>query len=224
MVAQCVVFFLAGYETTASALTLTIHHMMIHPEIQDRVYEEIQTVLAELEAENTDPEDTRKGLQLVTLDNLNRFELLGACFDETLRVYAPANFIERTALEDITVETEDKKHRLEIKKGELIHMPVYGTHRDERFWVDADKFDPDRFLGERNKEHHKYSYIPFGAGPRNCVARSFAKLEARMALVHCLYNFKFSVGPKTSIPPKFLNQGGLFSPKEVFTTIERRNH
>ena len=224
MISQCILFFIAGYETTASALTLTIHNMMVHPEIQERVYEEIEKVLQELAKEHNEADLPESLLELVNLDNLSQFKLLGAVLDETLRLYAPANFLERTCTNDVTIESSDGKTKIDFKKGDLVHMPVYVVHRDERYFPEPSKFDPERFLGEREKEHHRYSYIPFGAGPRNCVARTFALLEAKLALLHCIYNYRFAVSSKTSIPPNLLIQGGFVSPKNCFATIEKRRH
>ena len=224
MISQCVLFFLAGYETTASALTMAIYHMIVYPDIQERVHEEIVKTVQMLKEKKSiaDDGDEDKITTIVTLDDLQHFKLLGACLDETLRLYAPANFIERTAVNDVKIESADGKYCIEFRKDDLVHIPVYAVHRDERYFKDPEKFDPERFLGEREKEHHRYSYIPFGAGPRNCVAKTFALMEAKMALIHALYNFKFSASSKTAIPFKMRNQGGIVTPKDCFAAIERR--
>ncbi len=81
---------------------------------------------------------------------------------ETLRYFPPAS-LERTASRDIVLQNEDGSASLDLKKGDIVHMPVYAIHRDEN-WPDPEVFDPSRFIGP--PQYHKYSYLPFGQGPR----------------------------------------------------------
>ena len=218
MIANCVIFFLAGYETTATTITMATYLLATNPEIQDRLHYEIDHQLTKLREEsNSDETDPVK---LVTFESLNRFEYLNAVISETLRLNAPAPFIERTAAKDIQLETSDGKIRVNLKKGDVVHIPVYSTHHDGQQFPDPHTFNPDRFIGEPS--FHKDSYIPFGSGPRNCVARSLALLEAKLSLLHVFNVYKLSVCEQTKIPMQFFNQGSFISPKDCFLKVEKR--
>jgi cytochrome P450 len=121
-------------------------------------------------------------------------EYLDAVISETLRIFPPATALERSASEDIVLGSE----QIKVNKGDIIHVPVYALHRDPENFPEPESFKPERFLAE-NRSHHPYSYLPFGAGPRNCVARRLALMEAKLALLYSVYNFKFSATQKTDV-------------------------
>ena len=105
IVSQCVLFFMAGYDTTATAITNTLHLLAMHPECEEKVYQEVIEVIDQLAQETgeTDP------FKLVTLDNLARFEYLNAVINEALRLYPPAPAFERYASEDVHIELDNGK-------------------------------------------------------------------------------------------------------------------
>ena len=82
-----------------------------------------------------------------------------------------------------------------IKKGVLVHIPVYAMHRHPEFFPEPDSFKPERIL----PDHHPYAYMPLGAGPKNCVAPRLALMEAKLALLHTVYHYKFSCSNKTKV-------------------------
>jgi cytochrome P450 len=111
---------------------------------------------------------------------------LSAVIDETLRLY-PAVFVERCAGRDY----ELKGTGITIPKDSLVHIPVYAMHRDPDNFPNPDDFKPERFLAE-NIAHHSYAYLPFGAGPRNCIGMRLAQMEVKVALVKLVTSFIFS--------------------------------
>jgi cytochrome P450 len=121
-------------------------------------------------------------------------QYLDAVISETLRIFPPATALERTASEDIVLGSE----QIKVNKGDIIHVPVYALHRDPENFPEPESFKPERFLAQ-NRSYHPYSYLPFGAGPRNCVARRLALMEAKLALLYSVYNFKFSTTEKTDV-------------------------
>ena len=193
MVAQCVLFFLAGYDTTATTITLATYLLALHPEEQDKLYQEIVTISDKLMSENPG----KDLIDLITLDSLNRFEYLNGVICETLRLYAPATATERSSSRDVVLENSDKSIRINVKKGDIIHIPIYSMHRDPEQFPDPETFRPERFISDPS--FHKYSYLPFGSGPRNCVAKSLALLEAKLALLHSVRNYRFSRCPQTKV-------------------------
>ncbi|KNE87960.1 hypothetical protein PSTG_18646, partial [Puccinia striiformis f. sp. tritici PST-78] len=86
-------------------------------------------------------------------------------------------------------------YNYELPNGTPVFIPVYAIHHDEQYWPDPEKFDPERFSIENRKNHHPMAYIPFGAGPRNCIGMRVAQLQSRLGLVHLLKNH--SVRPCT---------------------------
>lgn len=119
---------------------------------------------------------------------------MDAFLSETLRLYSPALQIERTCSEDVVLGNEEIK----VSKGDIISIPVYAMHHDPTQFEEPDRFKPDRFLSD-NSTHHPYAYLPFGAGPRNCVAKRLALMEAKLALLQLVHNFRFSLCDKTDV-------------------------
>ena len=196
MIAQCVIFFIAGYETTATALSLATYCLALNPEIQEQLYREIETELAKLQSEPANKKCSNP-LELITFESLSKFEYLNAVLSETLRLYPPAPFLNRRAKNDIQLESPDGKYRINVKANDIINIPTFAIHHDPEQFPEPDMFRPERFIGEPS--HHKYSYLPFGSGPRNCVARSLALLEAKLALLHVVRMFKFSKCKQTMV-------------------------
>lgn len=218
IIANSVVFFLAGYETVSTSVSIATFLIATHPKVQEKLVQEIHLQLEKLkkESENSviDP------IKLVTLESLTRFEYLNAVVSETLRLYTPTPFIERTASKDVKLETSDGKVKINIKKGDIVHIPVYSLHYDPLSFEDPDSFNPDRFMG--NPKYHKYSFIPFGAGPRSCIARTLALFELKLALLHIFNSFKVSPCSETKIPMEFFNQGTFIVPKDCILKVEKR--
>ncbi|XP_011699209.1 PREDICTED: cytochrome P450 4C1-like [Wasmannia auropunctata] len=84
-------------------------------------------------------------------------------------------------------ELEEKSYLLPARTN--IHLNIYGVHRDPNFWPNPEIFDPDRFLPEKIQNRHPYSYIPFSAGPRNCIGQRFALLEMKAMVAPLVHNF-----------------------------------
>ncbi|UYV82562.1 hypothetical protein LAZ67_21002767 [Cordylochernes scorpioides] len=88
---------------------------------------------------------------------------------------------------------------IELPKGMIVQFPIYAIHHHKEFYPDPEKFDPDRFLPENRDNIRPFTYLPFGAGPRNCLAERFALLEVKLCLAHVIRNFKFHRVPETSV-------------------------
>ncbi|KAJ8920819.1 hypothetical protein NQ315_015609, partial [Exocentrus adspersus] len=107
------------------------------------------------------------------------------CIKETLRIYPSVPFIARVLEEDVIAS-----NGCVIPKGAPAHIHIYDIHRNPKIWSNPEKFDPDRFLPENCRNRHPFAYVPFSAGPRNCIGQKFALLELKVALCGILRNFK----------------------------------
>ena len=111
---------------------------------------------------------------------------MDAVIDETLRLYPTVIFLKRVSSADY----ELKGTGITIKKDHVVHIPTYAMHRDPEYFADPEVFRPERFLPE-NIAHNLYTYLPFGAGPRNCLGMRLAQLEIKLALVSLIHRYVF---------------------------------
>jgi cytochrome P450 len=158
---QVVTLLLGGYETTASALTWTWYLLSQHPEIAERLQAETRTVLDGRPPTSRDLETLSYALMV---------------FEEAMRVYPPAWIIGRRALGD------DQFGETHILAGTVIAISPYTLHRHLQYWDQPEVFDPQRFTPERSAGRHKYAYIPFGGGPRQCIGNTLSLIEGKLIL------------------------------------------
>lgn len=151
----------AGHETTAKALTWTLYLLARAPTWQDRVRAEVGEVC---------------GTSPVEAQHVDRLAVTGRVLKEAMRLYPPAPVIGRDC--DAAVEIADHQ----LPAGSQIVIPIWALHRHVKLWDDPDRFDPDRFLAEREEKIARTQYMPFGAGPRICIGSSFAMVEATVLL------------------------------------------
>ncbi len=245
MVSQCILFFLAGYETSSSTMCLAAYLLALHPQAQEKLHEEIISVTAQLAAER--PQMAANVVELITFEDLPRFAYLSAVVDETLRLYAPATATERQASEDTLLQSTH--YSIHVKKGDVVHIPIYSMHRDEEQFEQPEIFKPERFLpttaaGDKAPpSFHRYSYLPFGGGPRSCVAMSLALREVKLALLHTVRLYKLSPCDRTKvqsfllyfiqsiftaftitkqIPVELYYQANFITPKDIILKVEKR--
>ena len=178
VVDEVVTIFLAGYETTAHAVTWLMYALAAYPGVQDGVAEEIDRVVGDAEFGRAHMD------QLVYCDQV---------LDETLRVYPPVWVFPRQAL----LADDVLGHR--IPGGSSVFMSPYATQHCGRHWEDPERFDPERFAPERREGIHRSALFPFGAGPRACVGRHLARLELLAALVAVVRRHRLVV-PDGTVP------------------------
>jgi cytochrome P450 len=181
IISHSFLFFTAGYETTASLLTFSSYSLAINPMIQQTLYEEIHHAV-----------ESNPG-QGLTYDIVSNLPFLDAIICETLRMYPPLVQLERSAENDYHIP----ELNLTLPKGSTVIVPLYVLHRNPKFHPNPEKFDPQRFMKPQKSEMTPYSYLPFGAGPRNCLAMRFGLLEAKLVLSETLLKFKFTPVSRT---------------------------
>ncbi len=169
------ILFVAGHETTANALTFTTFLLAKHPEIQQKILEEVQ----------------QPGLEALSiLERIQKLEYTKAVIDESMRLYPPAWITDRENLED------DQIGEYHLRKDTLVGVSFYELHRHPDYWSDPDEFKPERFLGA-DKKKTAGIYYPFGAGPRMCIGMGFAIYEMVLAISYLVQNYKLSSRKET---------------------------
>ncbi|KAF7492041.1 Cytochrome P450 3A11 [Sarcoptes scabiei] len=202
--AQSWVFFLAGYETTASTLTYCIYELTINQNIQQKLFDEIQAVL--------------NRNQSFDYENLINLPYLDAVLSETMRKYPPLLTTGRRTEEDYHL----KEFALTIPRGMDIYIPIYAVHHDPEYYPDPERYDPERFMPENRHKLVPYTYLPFGGGPRNCIGMRFALAEAKLALANLLINFRFIKSSQTTEKLRLINSFFLTKSEPIFISVERR--
>lgn len=174
------ILFIAGHETTANALTFTLHLLGNNQEVQQKVFDEI----TKIESETDD-----------VVEQLQRMTYTNAVLNESMRLYPPAWITDRQNVEDDTLAG------FNIKKDTLIGVSFYELHRNPKYWENPHAFNPDRFLGEQRKQSMQYFY-PFGAGPRMCIGAGFAIYEMCLAISYIVKKYKvISAGSTVNFNP-----------------------
>jgi cytochrome P450 len=171
---QVCMLFLAGHETSASALSWSLYLISHAPDIQARLLEEI----------------TREvGSRAFQYGDTHRLKLVWNVFREALRLYPPVGFIARQAAE--SQQMRDKQ----VKQGCPVLVSPWLLHRHREHWDRPDVFDPDRFTSESGKESVRCAFIPFSAGPRVCSGAAFATQEAVLVLAALVRRFQILPDP-----------------------------
>jgi cytochrome P450 len=178
---ELVTFMLAGHETTANGLAWMWYLLSQNPEARERLVAEVDEVL-----------DGR----VPTAEDADRLPWTAACFQEAMRIFPPVWMIEREAIG----KDEIDGHR--VRRGTTILVPVYLVHHDPRLWPEPDRFDPERFMGERAHEHPRGAYMPFGAGRRVCIGAGFSILEATLITAMIAQRFTLDLAPGARVTPE----------------------
>ncbi|XP_030758224.1 cytochrome P450 6a2-like [Sitophilus oryzae] len=186
IIAQCFVFFMAGYETSSTTTTFVLLELSQNQHIQEKLRAEIRDVLEKHEG-------------AITYDAIMEMTYLEMVINETLRKYPPVPNIPRFCTKDYHVPGTD----VTIQKGTQVQIPVWGLQTDPEYFPNPKKFNPENFSAENKSKIPEMAFIPFGEGPRMCNGLRFGKLQSKVALVSLLRNFNFTLSEKTRIPIEF---------------------
>lgn len=173
-------FMSAGHDTSGWALTYALFMIGHHPHVQAKVHEEVDMFFSEMEKEE------------ITVESLKKLKYIDAVIKETLRLYPTVPMPSRQLDSDI------KLGRFVIPRGALIMIGIHQVHRDPQYWSEPARFKPERFL--EGQMCHPYAYIPFSAGPRNCIGQRYAMVQVKslIALFMRYYSIQ-SLDPIESI-------------------------
>nr|CAD7569350.1 unnamed protein product [Timema californicum] len=164
-------FLIAGHETSALASSFCLMMLALHTNFQDSAWQELEEIFGHSDREPT-------------LQDLRNMKYLERCIQETLRLFPSAPAIGRKLQEDLQLG------KYIIPAGCEVLIPIITVHRMKEHYPNPNKFNPDNFLPDRVQERHPYVYIPFSAGPRNCVAQKFAMIESKVIISTVLRQFR----------------------------------
>lgn len=198
---ECLTLFGAGHETTAAALSWAWYLLCQHPEVYQKVQQEVDSVLAG---------------RTPTYDDLAHLPYCLQVFKETMRLYPPAPVV-REALHDIEIDG------YLVPKGYTIYIMPYILHRKAEYFPDPETFDPERFTPEREKQLPRYAYLPFGAGPRICIGNHFALMEGHLLLATLAGRVTFTLVPGQTIEPDPMHNLTISPGGKMEVIIKRRN-
>ncbi|XP_032990686.1 cytochrome P450 4F3 isoform X3 [Rhinolophus ferrumequinum] len=171
--AEADTFMFEGHDTTASGLSWVLYNLAKHPEYQERCRQEVQELLRDREPKE------------IEWDDLTQLPFMTMCIKESLRLHPPVTVVSRCCTEDIRLPDGRV-----IPKGVICLISIFGTHHNPLVWPDPEVYDPFRFEPENIKKRSPLAFIPFSAGPRNCIGQTFAMTEMKVVLALTLLRFR----------------------------------
>jgi cytochrome P450 len=201
LIDEILTLVVAGHETTASGLNWTWYLLAQHPEVEAKLY-------AELEAASV---GATRAPSLAQVEHLTYTRQV---IDEALRLYPPGWLLSRRTIEP------DVLSGYEIPAGANVLLPLYLLHRHPRYWKDPDAFMPERFAAEHEAQRSRFAYMPFAAGPRHCIGETFALYEMLMHVQRAARVFRLVHVPRE--PFALEAQINLRTRHPVYMRLERR--
>uniref|UniRef100_A0A3Q3LE64 unspecific monooxygenase n=1 Tax=Mastacembelus armatus TaxID=205130 RepID=A0A3Q3LE64_9TELE len=195
ILSQAMIFIFAGYETSSSSLCFLAYNLATNPHVMKELQEEIDSTFP-----NKAPIEYQPLMQMQYLDSV---------VNESLRLYPIAPRLERVA--KATVEING----VVIPKDMVVMVPTWPIHRNPDLWPEPDEFKPERFSKENKANIDPYTYMPFGAGPRNCIGMRFALEIIKLAMVEILQRYSFSVCEETEVPLEMDIQGFIMPKRPI---------
>ncbi|CAH0595509.1 unnamed protein product [Chrysodeixis includens] len=177
LLAQSVLFFVAGFETSSTTLTFTLFQLAKNPEKQAKAIEEVDEYL-------------RRNENKLKYECVAETPYLEACVDEALRMHPVLGVVGREVSEDYVFPSG-----LKVEKGLRVQLPLYKLHYNPDYFPEPNEYRPERFYGEEKRNVKPYTYMPFGEGPRLCLGMRFARMQMIAGLITILKKYKVELAP-----------------------------
>ncbi|MBX7242035.1 MAG: cytochrome P450 [Bacteroidia bacterium] len=172
LIDEVLTLIIGGHETTSLALTWTWYLLSLYPEKMKKLREEADSVL---------------NGRMPTMEDYPKLVYTLQVFNESMRMYPPAWASVRLALEDDVIDG------YEVPKGSMIFLPFWASYYDSDVWENPMVFMPERFSAEEQAKRHKYAFVPFGGGMRQCIGNHFAMMEAVLVIASLAQSFSFEL-------------------------------
>ncbi|XP_063618744.1 uncharacterized protein LOC134791626 [Cydia splendana] len=189
LIAQAVLFFIAGFETVSTAMTFLLYELALNPDVQERLAEEVK-------------EHEKKSGGKFDYNSIQNMVYMDMVVSESLRLWPPAVASDRICTKDYNLGRPNDKATQDfiLKKGEGVNIPVAAIHRDPEYFPNPKKFDPERFSEENKHMIQPFTYLPFGLGPRNCIGSRFALCEVKVMVYQLVQRYELVPCERTTIP------------------------
>ncbi|KAK6627326.1 hypothetical protein RUM44_009803 [Polyplax serrata] len=197
-------FMFAGHDTISSGMSFTLYCLAQNPEIQEMVFREQNDIFGDSD-------------RLPTMADVQEMQYLDRVVKEAQRVFPSIPFIGRELHEDLTLPGNYM-----VPKGTQLCINIFSLHHNPNVWTEPDKFNPDNFLPETAQSRHPYAFIPFSAGPRNCIGQKYAMLAMKVTLSTILRSYKINPSPLAADKPMLAGEIVLLSKNGVRLSIEPR--
>ncbi|XP_046837515.1 cytochrome P450 6j1-like [Vespa crabro] len=206
--ANALSFFVDGYETSSATLSFICFELSIHCDIQEKLRKEIKQVLDKHQGE-------------ITYDSLKEMTYLDQVINESQRLNTVLDIMSKICTDGIQLKGNDDL-TCKVEPGTKMIIPVRSLHRDPKYWINPEAFDPDRWNEQRKSEINKYCFLPFGEGPRICVGLRMALLQIKAAIVTLLMKYRIERNSRTCYPVKIQKFGILSTPIDGLWVYLRR--
>ena len=189
IVSNVMIFLAVGFESTGTVLSHLTYELAINPSIQEKLRDEI------VEAVKGSPDGK------LSYDVIMSLKYLDAVISEILRIYPPGASIQRETVCDHVLEIDSKSYRIPTRT--ILNIPTYTIHHNPAYFQNPETFDPERFMPDGKHEIIPYTYLPFGIGPRNCIANRFVLFQLKVCLAFLLQKYRFVRTEETDVPLDF---------------------
>ncbi|XP_062563395.1 probable cytochrome P450 9f2 [Armigeres subalbatus] len=201
LIAQCLIFFLAGFDTVSTCLTYTAYELALNPEIQDKLFKEIKEIHETL---NGEP---------LNYETLQKMTYMDMVISEVLRKWPAIATLDRHCVQDYEMDAGNGL-KFTIERGSGIWFPIHAMHHDPNYYPEPERFLPERFSEQNKANINMGAYLPFGIGPRNCIGSRFALMEVKAIVYHFLLSFSFERTDKTQVPLEIVKGFGPMKPND----------
>ncbi|MBN3299616.1 CP4F3 hydroxylase, partial [Amia calva] len=171
--AEADTFMFEGHDTTASGISWVLYNLAVHPEYQEKCRAEVNALLQ--------AQDNKE----IEWNDLSNLPFTTMCIKESLRLHPPVTAVTRRFSEDMKVP----EGRV-IPQGNICLVSIYGTHHNPKIWPDPEVYNPYRFDPDQSEGRSSHAFIPFSAGPRNCIGQNFAMAEMKVVVALTLHHFR----------------------------------
>lgn len=204
MTAQAFIFFFGGFDTTSTIMSFVALMLAVNEDVQNQLMDEIDDVV---EKSNGQP----------TYDAVNAMVYLDAVINETVRLYPTLAFHDRVCVKRFELPPALPGGKpVVVEPGQNVWFPVYSIHRDAKYFAEPERFDPERFIGDRKNEIDPVTFFPFGQGPRMCIGNRFALLETKVVIFHLLAKCRVMTSEETALPIELSKSNFSMTPKGGF--------